>query len=567
MLNLKVENALSWLLAIGSALVTCLVWSGSGTDPVNAPKLLVLGTVAFGVLSLIIKFGASVLWKNYRSLVIFIFLINLSIVSSTFFSKAPLVQNLYGAYGRNTGALTYFSLSIICLAAALLSKRSSHVRVLQAFFIAGLINVIYCFWVLGFGDPIPWNNTYKNILGLLGNPNFISAFLGMLLAATLAYLLAPKNRTSVRVSSSALILASTFLIYKAHATQGVFVALVSSALVIFFWIRSRTPSLMIQLGYVGAAVLGGLFALAGILQHGPLSFIYKKSVSLRGSYWRAGINMGQDHPFTGVGLDTYGDWYRSARPPVALIDTPGPTVLTNASHNVVIDIFSSGGWPLLVSYLAVMSLGLIAIFRLIKTRREYDVVAVGLSAVWVGYHVQSIVSINQIGLALWGWLLTGLLISYERLSREPMAEQFIENNSRKSKRNRAASQVVSPQLLIGLGLALGFIISIPPVSSDARWFTATQSRDIVKFKESLNSSYLNPMNSARLANAAMILQESNLLDDSREYALRGIAFNENYFESYLVLYLNPKASESEKAMAMENMKRLDPKNPDVLHYK
>ena len=567
MLNIKVENALTWLLAIGSALVTCLVWSGSGTDPVNAPKLLVLGTVAFGVLSLIIKFGASMLWSNYRSLVMFITLVNLFVVSSTFFSKAPLVQNLYGAYGRNTGALTYFSLSVICLGAVLLAKRSSYVRVLKAFFIAGLINVVYCFWVLGFGDPIPWNNTYKNILGLLGNPNFISAFLGMLLAGALSYLLAPNNRASMRVSSGALILASTFLIYKSHAIQGIFVALVASALVVFFWIRSKTPSLMIQFGYVGLVVLGGIFALAGILQHGPLSFIYKKSVSLRGSYWKAGINMGQDHPLTGVGLDTYGDWYRSARPPVALIDTPGPTVITNASHNVVIDIFSSGGWPLLVSYLAVMSLGLIAIFKLIKARREYDVIAVGLSAVWVGYHVQSIVSINQIGLALWGWLLTGLLISYERLSREPIGEQLIENNSRKSKRTKAASQVVSPQLVIGLGLAVGFIVCIPPVSSDAKWYTATQSRDLVKFKESLNSSYLNPMNSARFANAAMILQESNLLDDSREYALRGIAFNENHFESYLVLYINPKASDSEKAKAMKNMKRLDPKNPDVLKYR
>ena len=75
------------------------------------------------------------------------------------------------------------------------------------------------------------------------------------------------------------------------------------------------------------------------------------------------------------------------------------------------------------------------------------------------------------------------------------------------------------------------------------------------------------MNSPRLANAAMILQQSNLLDDSREYALRGIAFNKNYFESYLVLYMNPNASESEKAMAMENMKRLDPKNPDILKYR
>jgi len=567
MLHIKVENALSWLLAIGSVVVTCLVWSGSGTDPVNAPKLLVLGALAFGTLGILIKFGASTLWKNFRSLLIFTLLFNLFILSSTIFSHAPLTQNFYGGYGRNTGALTYFSLSLICLSAALLTKKDSYNRLLQAFFIAGVINVVYCFWVLGFGDPIPWNNTYKNILGLLGNPNFISAFLGMLLAGSLSYCVAPNLRMSVRISFAALILASTFLIYKSHAIQGIFVALVASALVIFFLIRSLTRNLFIQIGYLSVVLLGGVFALAGILQYGPLSFIYKKSVSLRGSYWNAGINMGQDHPFTGVGFDTYGDWYRSARPPVALIDTPGPTVLTNASHNVVIDIFASGGWPLLISYLAVLSLGFIAIFRLIKIRRDYDVIAVALSSIWVGYHVQSIVSINQIGLALWGWLLTGLLIGYERLSREPMADQSSEVNGKKLRKMGTTSQVVSPQLIIGVGLALGFIISVPPMSSDARWFTASQSRDLVKFKESLESSYLFPMNSPRLANAALILQESNLLDDSREYALRGIAFNKNYFESYLVLYINPKASEPEKAMAMENMKRLDPKNPDVLKYR
>jgi hypothetical protein len=148
-----------------------------------------------------------------------------------------------------------------------------------------------------------------------------------------------------------------------------------------------------------------------------------------------------------------------------------------------------------------------------------------------------------------------------------MVDQSSEVKGKKLRKMRTTSQVVSPQLIIGVGLALGFIISVPPMSSDARWFTASQSGDLVKFKQSLESSYLNPMNSARLANAAVILQESNLLDDSREYALRGIAFNKNYFESYLVLYLNPNASESEKAMAMENMKRLDPKNPDILKYR
>jgi hypothetical protein len=125
-----------------------------------------------------------------------------------------------------------------------------------------------------------------------------------------------------------------------------------------------------------------------------------------------------------------------------------------------------------------------------------------------------------------------------------MVDQSVETKRKKVRRMGTTSQVVSPQLIIGVGLAVGFIISVPPMSSDARWFTASQSGDLVKFKQSLESSYLYPMNSPRLANAAIILQQSNLLDD-----------------------LNPKASEPEKAMAMENMKRLDPKNPDILKYR
>jgi len=103
------------------------------------------------------------------------------------------------------------------------------------------------------------------------------------------------------------------------------------------------------------------------------------------------------------------------------------------------------------------------------------------------------------------------------------------------------------------------------MSSDARWFTATQSRDLAVFKNALVSDYLHPTNSQRIANAALILQNSNLTQEAHQLILEGIKFNPDYFESYLVLYNLTNASESERKYAMQNMKRLDPNNPDVLN--
>ena len=567
MLKKDSEKSLSWLLAIGTVAVTCFVYTGNVTDPVNAPKLFLLGALAFGVLGILVKVRISQLWVHSKLFIASIICFIFSLISSTIFSHSPLVQNLYGAYGRNTGVLTYFSLATLAVGASLFAQRESFIVMIRALFIAGILNIVYCFWVLSFGDPIPWSNTYKNILGLLGNPDFISAFLGITISAGLGFLLLPKSDLKSRIGYMALILCSAFLVYKSHSIQGIFVALAGSATVVFFFVRDKFKSTPIHLSYLAAVFMGAIFVIAGMLQHGPFSFIYKKSVSLRGSYWKAGLNMGNSHPFTGVGLDSYGDWYRSARPPIALIDTPGPTVLSNVSHNVVIDLFASGGYPLLLSYLAILILGLRAIITLVKTNQKYDVVTVVLSAAWLGYQAQSIVSINQIGLAIWGWVLTGLLIGYARISSSKLEISKSEIIRESASKRNSNSQVISPQLVIGVGLVVGALISVPPMSSDSRWFSATQSKDLASFKSALVGSYLNPLNSPRFANAAMVLQNSNFLPDAHEIALKGIKFNPDYFESYLMLYGLPNATDAEKKMAMANMKRLDPKNPDVLHYK
>ena len=275
------------------------------------------------------------------------------------------------------------------------------------------------------------------------------------------------------------------------------------------------------------------------------------------------MEMGNSHPFTGVGMDTYGDWYRRVRPPVALIDTPGIHTMSNVSHNVVIDFFASGGYPLLLSYLGIIAFGALSIIKITRRKADYDRVFVALTTGWLGYEVQSFISINQIGLVIWGWILTGLLVAYERATRDSSSGESSGKPKEIKRAARKQETYISPQLIAGIGAIIGILISIPPFSADAKWFSATRSHDAAKVEVALTPSYFAPADSTRYAQAVALFQTSNLQDLAYKYAVIAVKFNPDYFDAWKQLYFLPKASDAEKAAALSNMKRLDPKNPDV----
>jgi tetratricopeptide (TPR) repeat protein len=270
------------------------------------------------------------------------------------------------------------------------------------------------------------------------------------------------------------------------------------------------------------------------------------------------MKMGQDHPLTGVGMDSYGDWYRRARSEYAATVLPGPKTITNAAHNVVIDIFAYGGYPLLISYLAILVIGAWAVIRVTLRERAYDGTFVALVAVWATYNLQSIISINQVGLAIWGWVSVGALVAYEYSTR-PRLE-----SSDKQKAVKQKELIFSPQLVGGIGVVVGALIAVPPMAADTKWRSALKAQNVQEVEAALTPSYLAPRDSSRLAQAVLLFENSKLYDQAYKYALEGVKFNPNYFDAWRVLYSISKSSQSEKDEALKNMKRLDPLNPDVL---
>jgi hypothetical protein len=263
-----------------------------------------------------------------------------------------------------------------------------------------------------------------------------------------------------------------------------------------------------------------------------------------------------ENPIFGVGLDSYGDWYRRSRT-IEATERRGPDVTSNAAHNVFLDISSYGGFPLALIYIALMVLVAISAVKVIKRSKGFNTGFVGLIAGWVAFQAQSIISINQIGLALWGWVLSGLIVGYEINTRngEAVAEKKTGKSATKSVQTSA-----STSLAMFVGLIIGVLVGIPPYLASANFKAALESTNSVRV---LNMAYSWPQEPTRMIQVANVLEANKFEDQALQIALDAVErFPDNY-GVWGTLRVMKKASEEQKAQALTQMKRLDPLNPTL----
>lgn len=563
MLKGQIETRIAKVVGIGAFITTIIVGAWWGTDPVNVPKLLTLTmTAAVSLALILIGFDKKVrkerryLYLSLTCFLIFSFL-------STIFSTEDVLTSFYGVFGRNNGFLSYSGLLILFFVASQFQNKHSFSILLNAFYFSGLFNVAYCGLSIAGIELIPWNNIFNTILGTFGNPNFVGAFLGMFATYLFSTIFNRDYSVQFKVFNFLVLVVTGYQILYSNAIQGIVVALGGFALVVFYFVRScNAPSIIIYL-YSLAVVFFATISVLGALQIGPAAkLIYKTSVSLRGEYWQAGINMGLSHPFLGVGMDSYGAWYRRSRDASALV-LPGPDTTSNAAHNVVLDIFASGGFPLLISYISIISFTVLSIFRMLKKSRDFDFTFVALVSIWVGYQVQSLVSINQIGLSVWGWIFGGAIIAYEQTIVHGVES---ETNKLKPKQGilgkNATKQESHPSVVIATfaGAVIGASIALPPLAADINWRTALRSGS----QERVESAVVQfPTTPLRLVEGVQIFAQNNLPDLARQYAKVLTQKYPNNFISWGAYAQLTDLSEEERLLILENLRRLDPLNPKL----
>jgi tetratricopeptide (TPR) repeat protein len=108
-----------------------------------------------------------------------------------------------------------------------------------------------------------------------------------------------------------------------------------------------------------------------------------------------------------------------------------------------------------------------------------------------------------------------------------------------------------------VGLVMGFVVSIWPVTQDISFRDALESGDALKI-ESATDKF--PDSGYYYIYGAQILQENKLEDKALEMAKKAIEINPRDFNAWKLLAANPTISESERASAIAKMKELDPFN-------
>jgi O-antigen ligase len=538
------------------------VLSSGVSDPMNVTKFLSVGIVAFGCLGALLIHTKQLRLREANQFLIAIFIFLIALCIPTFFSGSPLTQALYGIYGRNTGLITYSILAILASISLCLKGSNDFKNLVFGIVLAGGANLFYGGWVVLFGDPFKFEDKYGALFGFLGNPDFLSAFLGMLVVALISLFSAPGINSSSRLIGILLVLICLFEISKTRSQQGLFLVVIGVMFVTFCHLSTNHKFQKLKIPFVIASSTIFLAGFFGSLNHGPLAFLHKESVTFRGWYWQAAISMGKAHPITGVGLDGYGDFYRVYRSKDAVNSLGTINKFSDTAHNVMLDMFASGGLPLLLSYLFVMAVALRSLVLVLSRMKKFDPLFVSIAGVWITYQAQSIISINQIGLATWGWVFTGALVAYENSTRHEDSYSGGKIIDKSIKRIKGINFVLSTGTAFFVGAIIGMLIVLPPFLSDSHWVSALKSRDLKKIEAEVNPNYFSPPSTYKYISAIALLDFNNLPEDARTINLRALEFNQNSFPLWKALYLRSNSTVSEKNQALSNLKRLDPFTQD-----
>ena len=404
------RRAMRWLIW-GGAFTTLVMWLALN-DPFNAPKSWVLSISAFWLFGwLIFNFKNYIRDKTLRQASILASIFFFTLVLAWLFTDNKFV-GFFGQYGRKTGLLEYFSFLIFFVAAGYLIRLKSTKVLENAIVFMGSTLGIYGFFQHYKIDFIKWNYLYNSVLGTMGNPDFAGAIMAILLVLNFGVAIAENHKTWLRAVAGFNVLLLAIVIVFSQVRQGLLAAALGLAFIALVWIYQRNKKASQILA--GLSILAGIGVIAGMLNVGPLTrFFYKISVTYRGDYWRAALHMFIHHPLFGVGLDRYGAYFRQYRDLTQSLRR-GPQTVADAAHDVPLQLAATGGILVLLAFVALTGFTLWrGIVALRRTQGSTQILVAVIFGSWLTYQAQSLISIDNIGIAIWGYIL-GVVVSVRR---------------------------------------------------------------------------------------------------------------------------------------------------------
>ena len=408
MSKLTIEPPIKWIM--NSAVFITLIFSPTIADPFNSMKFWTLVLCAslisgYALNKKLILELKDIKFYKILKIVIFSFLI-FSLISSIY--SYNLQISLFGENFRKNGLLTFTALSIFFIVAIKYTRFENLNFIFKRVVIVGALTSSYSILQISKNDFINWSDP-NSIISTLGNSNFAGSAMAIFAIVCFGQFFIKSVNHYYKLFNIVVFISLLYSIQKTNARQALFIitiGIITISLIKIFVLSKKFGAITL-LALLPIAIL----TILGILQIGPLEkFMYKGTVSIRGYYWRAGIEMFKTHPLFGVGIDNYGKFFKEYREVGHPLNSGFGITSTNA-HNIFIQNFATGGIFVGLLYILIQLIVLYRALNLIKNcRGDNQIKTSVIFAAWLAFQIQSLISIDNIGLSIWGWLFGGVLV-------------------------------------------------------------------------------------------------------------------------------------------------------------
>jgi O-antigen ligase len=550
---------LSKIILLGSGLIT-LYFDPNIQDPFSAPKQWLLLLLSAWILGqFITKKGKQSLVKNEIVFTVLLILF-VSFQLLSFLHSRLKYNSAFGENLRKDGVVTYLSFTLIMFIISTCYRALQKEYIFYLALVVGSALSFYGLLQLNGIDFVKWNNPYNSIIGTVGNPNFASAIMAILGILIFSIIFNKNFNIVTRLYAAIVSNLLIALIYKSASRQGLIVYLLGVTIILIVIIHTKKKNLGWILFMITNII--GITAIFGMFQRGPLtSLLYKDSVSVRGYYWRAGLEMLNNNFAFGVGPDLYGYYFKEYREVFYPLKYGFDLTSTNA-HNVFIQIFATTGIFSGICYLF-LSLFIFwrAIYGIKKSNNGDRYVLVSIFAAWIGYIAQSVISIDNIGISIWGWVLGGIIIALTGKQKENL-----QVNSSKNKFLEANASIVSSLLLL-----VTFILVIFLHKGEVNMYKTRQyyNPEVVANKSTLNDFANKTINTPLVDPTYKIISASYLVNTG--FVSEGLSILEKLHNdmprnldvlNLLAVYNNQLGNYTKAITFREKIAKLDPWNTE-----
>lgn len=322
-------------------------------------------------------------------------------------------ERIFGVHGRFNGVLTYMALFLLLLIIRATFDLSAIRKSLLIGALANLIVGTYFLLQVAGKDFTEWQQVYGDPSSTLGNPNFVSGFLA---TTTVCYLaLFQTNTASLKLNRFMQFISilgigfSITCIVLTNSSLGLLSVLFGFLFILIsiflkriaiFRKMSNTHRLVFALSLFIFIPLSAVILTFNI-------FSLASSITNRLYYWQVSLTALMSKPLQGFGFDSTGDFFRT----VDRQDRFGATFAVDSAHNLVIDLATWVGLPVIVIILSLLVLTLIKSLRLILNSTLGLSTEMILFVSFLSFITQALISVPIIGVNAWGFCFLGSLIT------------------------------------------------------------------------------------------------------------------------------------------------------------